>query len=346
MFSITRIKDSRQQPTELVRHQSGELDGRDVRRANSHACRGELVKIRSVDSQELPVSTKDHCLQDRKISEISECWQEAQGTVGFGSVLTTRSKRVESLIRPLSNDSDADSAPRKRTKIEPSTSGENRTVRTECDELTDKSEDVLAEKITERLKALKMRYKKQFDFITENSHSFIFDYNRSNEPLTVKTVGTIGIFCNEYKPDQWCFLDNQKGEKHLHKHDFYASNIVAYQYERLYEFNQRKMTLPETIINMGIINQKSIQVIHEYAGRHDSEEFKHDFLTTTDNGKRTARVANDFDLIIQGLKVNYEQFEEDAKSFSESELPKIKAKYHKFNVTFLVSPDPKVYGNP
>ena len=67
MFSITRIKDSRQQPTELVRHQSGELDGRDVRRANSHACRGELVKIKSVSSQELPVSTKDHCLQDTRL---------------------------------------------------------------------------------------------------------------------------------------------------------------------------------------------------------------------------------------------------------------------------------------
>ena len=154
----------------------------------------------------------------------------------------------------------------------------------------------------------------------------------------------MGHFRNEYKPDQWRFLDNQKGYEYLHTHDFYASNVVAHQYEFLSELNQEKKTLPKTIINMGIINQKSIQVIHEYAGRHDSEEFKHVFLATTDNGKRTARVANDFDLIIEGLKVNYEQFEEHAKSFSESELPAVKAGYDKFNVTFRVSPNPEVYG--
>ena len=351
MFSITKTTDrQRSHEAGMIAGpsypKSGKLHGRDVRRANSHACCGEPVKVKSGDSQELSGSTKDYCLQDREISQITKFGQETQGTVGIDSVLTTRSRRVESLTRPLSNDSDADSAPRKRTQTEPSTSGENRTVGTECDELTDKSEDDLAKKITERLKALKLRYQKQFDFITKNSTSCIYKCGDSTERLSVKTGGTIGIFCNEYKPDQWRFLYNKKGKKHRCKHDFYASNIVAHQYEYLTESNQGKKTLPKTIINVGIINPKSIQVIHEYAGRHDSEEFKHDFLTTTDNGKRTARVANDFDLIIQGLKVNYEQFEEDAKSFSESELPKVKAEYYKFNVTFRVSPDPKVYGNP
>ena len=97
---------------------------------------------------------------------------------------------------------------------------------------------------------------------------------------------------------------------------------------------------------MGIMNRKTNQVIHKYAGRHNSEEFKREFLITTDNGKRTVRVANDFGLIIEGLKVNYEQFEEYAKSFSESELPGVKIGYDKFNVTLRVKPDPEVYGNP
>ena len=351
MLSIIKTTDPQQfHEAETIAglgyHQSGKLEGRDVRRANSHACCGEPVEIKSGDSQELSGNTKGYCLQDRKISRITKVGQETQGTVGIDSVLIPRSKRVESIIRPLSNDSDADSAPRKRTKIEPSTSGENRTVGTECDELTDKSEDVLAEKITERLKALKVRYQKQFDFIKKNSTSCIFKSLDSTVRLSVKTGGTIGIFCNEYKPDQWRFLYNQKGQKHRRKHDFYASNIVAHQYKHLFEANQRKKTLPKTIINVAIINLKTIQVIHEYAGRHNSEEFKHVFLTTTDNGKRTAWVANDFGLIVEDLKVNYEQFEEHAKSFSESELPKVKAEYYKFNVTFRVSPDPKVYGNP
>ena len=236
---------------------------------------------------------------------------------------------------------------KKQTKIESSIWGEDRTVGTECDEPSDKSGDVLARKITDRLEVLKLKYQAQFEFITNNSTTKISNFNNSTESFSVKTKGDkIGHFRNEYKPDQWRFLDNQKAYEYRYKHDFYASNIVAHQYEYLSKVNQRKKTLPETILNMEIINPKSIQVIHEYAGRHDSEEFKHDFLTTTDNGKRTVRVANDFDLIIQGLKVNYEQFEEHAKLFSESELPKVKAEYDKFNVTFCVSPDPKVYGNP
>ena len=350
MFDITKITN-RQQPgeAEVIAEpgcpKSGELHGRDVRQAKSHACCGEPVKIKSVGSQELSGGTKAHCLQDRKTSRISEFWQEDQGSVDISSGLTIKRKRVEPQLRPLSNGSDADSAPRKRTKIEPSTSGENRTVGTECDEPSDKSEDVLAKKITERLKALKVKYRDQFEFIKNNSTTRIFNLKDSTKSYTVKTRGNkMGHFRNEYKPDQWRFLDNQKGYEYLHTHDFYASNVVAHQYEFLSELNQEKNTLPKTIINMGIINQKSIQVIHEYAGRHDSEEFKHIFLATTDNGKRTARVANDFDLIIEGLKVNYEQFEEHAKSFSESELPEVKAGYDKFNVTFRVSPNPEVYG--
>ena len=323
MFSITRIKDSRQQPTELVRHQSGELDGRDVRRANSHACREELIKIKSVESQELPGSTKNYCLQDRKISRITKFGQEAQGTVGIGSGLTIKRKSVEPQPRPLSNGSDTDLSPRKRTKIESPTSDENRTAGTERDEPTGKSEDVLARKITERLEALKMKYQNQFDFIINNSFSSIFQCKDSTEPLAVKTNGIIGRFYNEYKPDQWRFLNNQKEDEYRYKHHFYASNVVAHQYEYLSEVNQTKKTLPKTIINMGVVNPKSTQVIYKYAGRHNSEEFKNEFLTT-DNGKRTARVANDFGLIIEDLKVDYDRC----------------------NVTFRVSPDPKVYGNP
>ena len=353
MFSTTKEIVCQRQPNKYETipepdyHQSGELDCRDVRRVNNYGCRGELVQIKPVDSQELPGSTKASCLQDRKIFEITKFGQEAQSTVGIGSVLTNRSKRVESLIRPLSKDSDADSAPRKRIKIEPSTSGENRTVETSCDELTDKSEDVLAGKITKRLEALKMRYQRQFDFVINNFTTSILDCDDSTESFTVKTKGEkIGHFCNEYKSDQWRFLDNNKYGSCRGKHDFYASNIVAHQYEYLSEVKQTKKTLPKTIINVGIMNRKTNQVIHKYTGRHNSEEFKREFLTTTDNGKRTVRVANDFGLIIEGLKVNYEQFEEYAKSFSESELPKAKVGYDKFNVTLRVRPDPEVYGNP
>ncbi len=328
MFDITKITN-RQQPgkAEVIAgpdcSKSGELHGRDVRQANSHACSGEPVKIKPVDSQELSGSTKDHCLQDRKISEISEFRQETQDSVDISSGLTIKRKSVEPQPRPLSNGSDTDLSPRKRTKIESPTSDENRTAGTERDEPTGKSEDVLARKITERLKALKMKYQNQFDFITNNSFSSFFQCKDSTEPLAVKTNGTIGHFYNEYKPDQWRFLNNQKEDEYRYKHHFYASNVVAHQYEYLCKVKQRKKTLPKTIINMGVVNPKSAQVIDKYAGRHNSEEFKNEFLTT-DNGKRTARVANDFGLIIEDLKVDYDRY----------------------NVTFRVSPDPKVYGNP
>ena len=352
MFSTTKEMVFLRQPNnyetipEPDYHQSGELDYRDVRRVNNYGRRGELVKIKPVHSQELPGSTKASCLQDRKISGIAKFGQEAQGTVGIGSGLTIKRKSVEPQPRPLSNGPDVDSAPRKQIKIESSPSSENRTVGTSYDEPTDKSEDVLAGKITERLETLKVNYQKQFDFIIKNSTSEILDCDDSTEPFTVKTTGKIGIFCNEYKSDQWRFLDNNKHDNYLCRHDFYASNIVAHQYEYLSKVNQTKKTLPKTIINVRITNEKAIEVIHKYASRHDSEEFKREFLTTTDNGKRTVRVANDFGLIIKGLKVNYEQFEDYAKLFKESVLPKLKNEYYQLEVTFHVSPDPEVYGNP
>ncbi|WP_257264398.1 hypothetical protein, partial [Endozoicomonas sp. ONNA2] len=197
-------------------------------------------------------------------------------------------------------------------KFEVARFGQEVQVTTESsDETAINPEDVMDRKISERLKALKVKYKEQYSFIKENSNISIEGDSDSDsdsdseQPSMIKTAGrSMGEFVSEFKTDEWHFMAHNKESECRHK--FYASNVVAQQYEHISELNQTRLMLPKTITDHQINNEKSIEVIHNYAGRHDSEEFKHEFLTTTDNGRRTVWVADDFGLIIEGIEVNYD----------------------------------------
>ncbi|WP_422489088.1 hypothetical protein [Endozoicomonas sp. ALE010] len=205
-----------------------------------------------------------------------------------------------------------------------------------------KPEDLLDGRIRERLQGIKVKYQEQFSFIMENFTIRNCCNTGSREPLCVESIGKkIGLFVNEYKTDEWLFFANHKEPEY--RHHFYASNIIVHQYEYLSEANQTKMMLPKTIIEKQISGEKSIEVIHKYAGSHDSEPFKYEYLTTTDNGRFIARVADDFGLIIEGMKVNYDHFEQKTKHLCEISKEEFKWVFPLFNVTYRVSPNLEVY---
>ncbi|WP_257266128.1 hypothetical protein, partial [Endozoicomonas sp. ONNA2] len=162
-------------------------------------------------------------------------------------------------------------------------------------------EDVLDRQIRERLQALKDKYKEQFFLIKDKSTTSNYCKPGSWEPLIVETAGELGQFVNEYKTDEWHFLFNVKDPQWQQHFD--QSTMVAFQYEYLSEAKQSKMMLPKTIfVEQEVLDKKNLEVIHKYASRHDSEQFKDEYLTTTVNGKHIARVADDFGLIIEGIE--------------------------------------------
>lgn len=69
--------------------------------------------------------------------------------------------------------------------------------------------------------------------------------------------------------------------------------------------------LPETIEQQNISNDESMNVLHKHQSNFSSDDFWHDFLETTPNGKSTARVAQDLGLKIDRLTVKHYDKEVD-----------------------------------
>ena len=109
-------------------------------------------------------------------------------------------------------------------------------------------------------------------------------------------------FINTFTPTTWYLKSNFKSEKSP-RNSFYLSNVIAMQYEKCFTENQWPFQLPETIHQCDICNEKSDQLIRQYAGQHNTKKFMDDFLQNTVNGKSTVRIADCFGLDIKRLTV-------------------------------------------
>ena len=109
-------------------------------------------------------------------------------------------------------------------------------------------------------------------------------------------------FINYFTPEAWYLQENFKS-KSIPKDSFFLGNVIIKQFEQCFKEKQWPFQLPKTIHRCNISNKKSDLLIRQYAGQHDSEKFRHDFLNNTVNGKSTVRIADWFDLDIHQLTV-------------------------------------------
>ena len=164
------------------------------------------------------------------------------------------------------------------------------------------------------------KYKKQFKDIELYLISDITKGKDISSPIYVTTytkqeckkeIGT-SFFGNYFTQDSWTCSYNDKSR--MKKPNLiFMSNVLAHQLQKVSENTQQPLQLPKTIIRENIDNEKTLQVIQDHEGHHDSEAFKKDFLDNTVNGKSTKRIAEDFGLKLNNLSVQRKTSSSDSK---------------------------------
>lgn len=162
------------------------------------------------------------------------------------------------------------------------------------------------ERIQQLLNDMKITYKKENDNIAEMTRTdAVPDEQDGYYTWTPEDKWDKYGYCrfiNIFTPEAWFFKSNFKSEK-LPKNFFYMSNVIAMQYEMCFKEKGLPFQLPKTIHRCNIHSRESDELIRSYTGRHNSEEFMHDFLNKTVNGKSTLQVAKAFGMDVYKLTV-------------------------------------------
>lgn len=164
------------------------------------------------------------------------------------------------------------------------------------------------DRIKQLLSNLENTYKKEHDNLSKMTTTDTSEYTDGSSCMFTWTpqdkLAKYGScrFINTFTPTTWYLKSNFKSEKSP-RNSFYLSNVIAMQYEKCFTENQWPFQLPETIHQCDICNEKSDQLIRQYAGQHNTKKFMDDFLQNTVNGKSTVRIADCFGLDIKRLTV-------------------------------------------
>ena len=177
-----------------------------------------------------------------------------------------------------------------------------------------KVQQVVSQKVTEknekdilraRIDKLKDKYKTQLDNLEKYTKTNSFDNGDGIvECYTLNkraVLSDCNCFFNTYSPDQWIFQNNKKSPST--QHVFYMSNVVVMQLEKAATVKGFSYQFPKIIQRSNIINFKTDEVIREYMGKHNTNQFKEEFLNTTVNGKSTQRITEDLGMTIEKLEV-------------------------------------------
>ena len=164
------------------------------------------------------------------------------------------------------------------------------------------------DRIKQLLHDLDITYRIENNNLSEMTTTHLLNETFSRGSMYTSTPEVItekyGIcrFINYFTPEAWYLQENFKS-KSIPKDSFFLGNVIIKQFEQCFKEKQWPFQLPKTIHRCNISNKKSDLLIRQYAGQHDSEKFRHDFLNNTVNGKSTVRIADWFDLDIHQLTV-------------------------------------------
>lgn len=132
--------------------------------------------------------------------------------------------------------------------------------------------------------------------------------HRAPDDYTIASVDGHNAFVNIYKPHEWIFETNFRVEDR----GYYASHVVAVQYEMVAKARGFFGRLPSRLIRKGVANEITLTVMD--AAEKDNLPLKDVFLEKTPNGRSTRRIAELFGLeIIQVSRPCYNDFYIDVK---------------------------------
>ena len=136
---------------------------------------------------------------------------------------------------------------------------------------------------------------KRFDFLTSNMRSEIGTYS-------IVTRYKDDSFTNEFQPDTWTFMGNYRASSNT---DYYANDIIRYQYTRIANKEHFFGCLPSTIVRSYVSNKAILEKTNNLAS--GSDEMLNVFLNETQNGRSTQRILNDFGLIATKVEVRVDE---------------------------------------
>jgi hypothetical protein len=137
--------------------------------------------------------------------------------------------------------------------------------------------------------------RKRFDFVTNNMRSEIGTYS-------IVTRYKDDSFTNEFQPDTWTFMGNYRTPSNT---DYYANDIVRYQYTRIANKEHFFGCLPSTIVRSYVSNKAILKKTNNLES--GSDEMLNVFLNETQNGRSTQRILNDFGLIATKVEVRVDE---------------------------------------
>ncbi|BBO59635.1 hypothetical protein [Mycoavidus sp. B2-EB] len=118
-----------------------------------------------------------------------------------------------------------------------------------------------------------------------------------------KDGGELGYFVNKFKKDKWTFKENYKDKTR----DFYASDIARHQYTQVSKRHNFQGKMPKIIKRKNVINESTLDLINRMGSEHP--DFQSQFFKSTENGKSTQRIMDDFGLTATNVELKNPGYE-------------------------------------
>jgi hypothetical protein len=131
------------------------------------------------------------------------------------------------------------------------------------------------------------------------------DYHSPGSVYSLQVVEVDGklkdnFFANAYQKDAWVFVNNYRHQTPNAR--YYATDVVIMQYRLLSQNEGFFGRLPKTMERHNIVNEETLAFLNRSEGMAEVSRTQ-GFLSSTDNGKSTARILEAFGMEAYGLTV-------------------------------------------
>ncbi|CAC9656721.1 RHS repeat-associated core domain-containing protein [bacterium endosymbiont of Bathymodiolus sp. 5 South] len=167
----------------------------------------------------------------------------------------------------------------------------------------------------------------KFNLIDANTEFSVISDGSSNGELIIKAYShpPFDSFKNimNFSTGELTFHSHYKNKDTNRRSGLNATEVTAYQYLGMTKIAGALNMLPKTILNETITNDSTNEAIKIYQADRNYPKFYRNFLTKSDNGRFSLRVANTFSLETTSIKLKNNG--DDIRLYLEPKMPLISA---------------------
>jgi RHS repeat-associated protein len=166
----------------------------------------------------------------------------------------------------------------------------------------------------------------KFNLIDANTKFYIIsDGSKGKLIMKAHSHPPFDIFTNimNFSTGELTFYSHRKNQDTNRRSGLNATEVTAYQYLGMTKIAGALNMLPKTILNKTITNESTNEAIKIYQADRNYPKFYRNFLTKSDNGRFSLRVANTFSLETTSIKLKNNG--DDIRLYLEPKMPLISA---------------------